>query len=114
MDNRARASGSEGAMVIRAANIFDELLLRGHDEDYEPAALPVPTAARPGSLEKLLVLCDRASQGLALFHPRDEKILATVEEVAEAKAYVAQVHAILNCLGGRPGRPPGGFAGPWK
>lgn len=90
MDDRAGASGSAGAMVIRAANVFDELLLKGHDEDYEPACLPIPTAARPGSLEKLLVLCYRASRGLALFHPQDEKILATIEEVAEAKAYVAK------------------------
>jgi hypothetical protein len=34
---------------------------------------PIPTAAPPGSLEKLEVLEQRAANGLALFHPYDAR-----------------------------------------
>lgn len=32
---------------------------------------PEPTDARPGSEEKILILCERASLGQALWHPLD-------------------------------------------
>lgn len=34
--------------------------------------MPEPTTARPGSEEKIRVLCERASLGQSLWHPDDE------------------------------------------
>jgi hypothetical protein len=45
---------------------------RGLDDFYgEPVAPPFPTAALPGSVEKVLVLQGRAQRGEALWHPDD-------------------------------------------
>jgi hypothetical protein len=70
-------------------NVFTYVRLYGEDTYYEPNGLPPATLARPGSLEKLLVLSDRLERGLAMHHPDDEKVLATQEQEYEAKSYVA-------------------------
>lgn len=45
---------------------------RGGNGPQRPGSrLPVPTAARPGSAEKLAVLVARAAAGEVLFHPAD-------------------------------------------
>jgi hypothetical protein len=72
-------------------NIFDELKSKMHDEDFEPRAKSEPTAARPGSLEKLHVLAERAERGQPLWHPFDECILATVSEEFEKAKYINKV-----------------------
>ena len=69
-------------------NIFDELKSKMHDEDFEPRAKSKPTAARPGSLEKLHVLAERAERGQPLWHPFDECILATVSMEFEKAKYI--------------------------
>jgi hypothetical protein len=61
-------------------NIFDELKSRGHDEDFAPLRVPNPTAASPGSLEKVRVLRARMEAGEQLFHAGDAQLLATKEE----------------------------------
>ena len=74
-----------------ANNIFDEIRLKQHDEDYEPRNDCHPTAARPGSLEKLFVLADRVENGQPLHHPFDECILATVSEEFEKAKFVNKI-----------------------
>lgn len=69
-------------------NIFDELKSKMHDEDFEPRAKSEPTAARPGSLEKLHVLAERAERGQPLWHKFDECVLATVSEEFEKAKYI--------------------------
>jgi hypothetical protein len=59
---------------------FGHLLTRGHDIDFEPNRDPVPTEARPGSIEKLKVLEERLLRGEKLSHPDDERMLASLEE----------------------------------
>jgi len=72
-------------------NIFDELRFKMHDEDFEPRAGSEPTAARPGSLEKLHALAERAERGQPLWHPLDECILATVSEELEKAKYINKI-----------------------
>lgn len=51
---------------------------RGVGNGCRNAPLPAtPTAARPGTPEKLAVIKERASLGLALFHPDDATLPAT-------------------------------------
>lgn len=68
--------------------IFDELRLKQHDEDFEPSSKCEPTAARPGSLEKLFVLVERAERGQPLWHKYDECIAATVAMEVEKAKYI--------------------------
>lgn len=73
-------------------NIFEELRFKMHDEDFEPRAGSEPTAARPGSLEKLHALAERAERGQPLWHPLDEcAILATVSEELEKAKYINKI-----------------------
>ncbi len=72
-------------------NIFDELKRKMHDEDFEPRAKSEPTAARPGSLEKLHVLAERAERGQPLWHKFDECILATVAMEFEKAKYINKI-----------------------
>jgi hypothetical protein len=44
-------------------NIFNEIRLKQHDEDFEPRAEGLPTGAKAGSLEKLFVIADRVEKG---------------------------------------------------
>ncbi len=47
---------------------------RGLGNFYASAPLPSPTAALPGSLEKLAVLEERARLKQSLFHPDDARV----------------------------------------
>jgi hypothetical protein len=71
-------------------SVYGALMRVGHDEDFEPKRLPAPTAARPGSLEKLLLLADRLVKGEALYHPLDETLLATVEQIVEMRTFAIE------------------------
>jgi hypothetical protein len=73
-------------------NIFDELKSKLHDEDFEPRAKCEPTAARPGSLEKLFVLAQRVERGQPLYHPFDECILATVAMEFEKAKHINRLY----------------------
>ena len=44
---------------------------RGLEDFYGQPELPVPTRALPGTLEKVVVLEQRASRRQALWHPQD-------------------------------------------
>ena len=69
-------------------NIFDEIRLKQHDEDYEPRREGLPTGAKAGSLEKLFVIADRVEKGERLFHPGDNPILATIAEEFEKAKFI--------------------------
>lgn len=71
--------------MLKRNTIFEEILWKGHDEDFEPTELPQPTAARPGSWEKVQVLTARVMRGLILFHPKDERVIASIEQQDEAR-----------------------------
>jgi hypothetical protein len=45
--------------------------------DYRPSPPPAPTAAAPGSAEKVHVFITRISNGFELFHPADNPVLTT-------------------------------------
>jgi hypothetical protein len=49
---------------------------RHHSEldDYEPVPASWPTKARPGTLEKLMVLAERVERGEELFSPQDVRL----------------------------------------
>jgi hypothetical protein len=59
---------------------FGYILSKGNDIDFEPNRDPVPTEAKPGSIEKLKVLEERLLRGEKLSHPDDEPMLASLEE----------------------------------
>lgn len=65
-------------------NIFQEILLVGHDEDFNPQPPERPTAEYPGSWEKVEVLCQRVRDGEALWHENDY-----VERVCDYEAHMA-------------------------
>ena len=54
-------------------NVFEEIMLTGHDEDFVPAirAEFCPTDAPAGSSAKVEVLAERVRKGLPLWHPED-------------------------------------------
>jgi hypothetical protein len=61
---------------MKMQTVFQALLDFGHDEDFKPTLCKRfrPTAAGPGSPEKLDVLADRVANGWPLWHPEDEKM----------------------------------------
>jgi hypothetical protein len=69
-------------------NIFRELRLKQHDEDFEPRNECEPTGARPGSLEKLFVITERVRLGQPLWHKYDECVLATISEEFEKATFI--------------------------
>jgi len=73
-------------------NIFEELKSKLHDEDFEPRAKCEPTAARPGSLEKLFVLAQRVELGQPLYHPFDECVLATISQEHEKAKHINRLY----------------------
>lgn len=75
-------------------NIFAEIRMKQHDEDYEPPNEARPTGAKPGSLEKLLVIISRVESGQPLFHRGDNPVLATIAEEFEAAKYVNEQYRI--------------------
>ena len=70
------------------SNIFRELRMKQHDEDYEPKNECFPTGAKAGSLEKLFVIIERVKNGQPLFHPGDNPLLATIAEEFQKSIYV--------------------------
>ena len=54
-------------------NVFEEIMLTGHDEEFVPAITPefCPTDAPAGSSAKVEVLAERVRKGLPLWHPED-------------------------------------------
>jgi hypothetical protein len=72
-------------------NIFEELKLKKHDEDFQPRKEGEPTGAKAGSLEKLFVIADRVEKGEQLFHPGDNPILATISEEFEKARYINKI-----------------------
>ena len=83
---REEQLASQGISVTDPS-IFAEIFLKGHDEDFVPTTDSMPTAARPGSLEKLLVMSERLIRGEPLFHPDDERIHATNEQWIELRTW---------------------------
>ncbi len=79
----------------RTRNLFIEIAEKGHDIDYEPILIPEPTAARPGSKEKIQVLRDRLERGEDLYHFGDETIAADWDAqlamVAFAKSHSKEI-----------------------
>lgn len=58
-------------MVLGSRNVFHEIELLGHDEDYQPKPCQHPTGHPPGSPEKVEVLCARVLAGEELWHEDD-------------------------------------------
>jgi hypothetical protein len=79
-------------VAIMINNIFDEIRLKHHDEDYEPRKQGLPTGAKAGSLEKLFIIADRVERGERLFHPGDNPILATIAEEFEKAKFVNKLY----------------------
>ena len=66
-------------MISRPRNLFETITELGHDLDFEPLLIPTPTAARPGSPEKVEILRMRLVNGEDLYHPNDERIAADMK-----------------------------------
>ena len=66
-------AGIQEAPKRRNRNVFEEIMLTGHDEDFVPAITPefCPTDAPAGSSAKVEVLAERVRKGLPLWHPED-------------------------------------------
>jgi hypothetical protein len=67
-------------------NVFDEILEKGHDEEFVPVETDdfVATAAAAGSREKIDTLARRVQLGLPLWHPNDRCDLAGLRKAASA------------------------------
>ena len=61
------------ARALYAADGPQKYARRGVADTYAPRPLPEPTAARPGTPQKLAVIEARAAARLALFHPADAR-----------------------------------------
>jgi predicted RNA-binding Zn-ribbon protein involved in translation (DUF1610 family) len=57
----------------RPSNVFEAIMLQGHDEDWQPGedAKPEPCRAPPGSAEKIEILAGRVREGRELWHAED-------------------------------------------
>jgi hypothetical protein len=60
-------------MDLKSFNLFDEIVSKGHDEDWNPPLPPAPTKARPGTKAKIEVMAARVERGEAIFHPDDPR-----------------------------------------
>lgn len=49
-----------------------------YEDDYEPTRLPEPTAARPGSYEKIEIMRQRVLNDEWLHHPDDEPMACEI------------------------------------
>lgn len=81
--------------IDKARTLQHAIDVWGHDIDFEPQLQPQPTAARPGSEEKLKVFQQRLERGEELYHCGDETISADWESQAAmilyAKAHSKQI-----------------------
>jgi hypothetical protein len=82
-------------MITRARlNLFETIEFVQHDLDFRPYADCQPTAAAPGSLEKIQVMCERLANGQELHHQNDMRTAATMElqhEMATAMIVAAKI-----------------------
>lgn len=62
----------------------------GHDEDYIPTNPCSPTDAKPGTPEKIAVLCERVQLGQPLWHEDDEVTLGALNHSAVALNMIKQ------------------------
>lgn len=80
---------SRAAMRLsRAKNIFEELELKRHDEDYTPKPCRTPCEHAPGSVGKIEELRMRVLRGEELFHPMDVVVVATIEQQNAASQWM--------------------------
>ncbi len=67
-------------------NVFDYIKAFGVDEGFKPTKLPTPTAAAPGSIEKMDVLKQRLENGEEMFHHLDrcnyDNLIAAIKPYA--------------------------------
>jgi hypothetical protein len=76
-------------------NLFDTIEFFQHDIDFEAHADCLPTAAAPGSNEKIKVMCERLANGHELHHENDNQTCATMEaqhEMAATMILLAKMH----------------------
>jgi hypothetical protein len=64
----------------KPATLYQAICWKGHDMDFEPARIPEPTDAPPGSKAKIEVMRRRLLAGEHLRHPDDVSTAATIEE----------------------------------
>jgi len=79
----------------KSRNLFIEIEEKQHDIDFAPHSECQPTAAAPGSSEKIKVMCERLANGQELHHPNDNKTCATMEaqhEMAATMILLAKMH----------------------
>lgn len=79
----------------RRLNLFDTIEFYCHDIDFAPHSECRPTAAPPGSLEKIQVMCERLANGQELHHQNDNRTCATMEaqhEMAATMILLAKMH----------------------
>jgi hypothetical protein len=55
-------------------NVAQAILDYGHDEDFRPRGLGVPTQSLVGSQERINVYRQRVEQGFEIWHPEDGKL----------------------------------------
>lgn len=58
---------------------FGCILSKGNDSDFLPSRMPLPTGARPGSIEKIELYAARLLRGEELNHPGDERVSGTID-----------------------------------
>ena len=78
----------------RRLNLFETIDVYQHDIDFAPHAECQPTAAPPGSLEKIQVMCDRLANGQELHHKNDMRTAASMElqhDMATAMIVAAKI-----------------------
>jgi hypothetical protein len=76
-------------------NLFETIECYQHDLDFEAHSEPAPTGAKPGSLEKIQVMCQRLANGEELHHPNDERTCASMElqhQMTAAVIELGQMH----------------------
>lgn len=78
----------------RRLNLFETIEFYCHDLDFAPHTECQPTAAPPGSLEKIQVMCARLANGQELHHVSDMRTAASMElqhDMATAMIVAAKI-----------------------
>ena len=71
-DNQKRKKRSRRKPCpYKIVSVYDHLSWHGEEDGFRPHALSVATKYRPGSLEKIDVMCKRVSAGQMLFNKND-------------------------------------------
>ena len=76
--------------MAMSKNIFNAILLVGHDEDFFEVAALQPTDHPPGSVGKVEAMRERVERGQSPFHPDDSHIHATHDQVDEACKFIQE------------------------